>query len=274
VLDFVALGADVDYYSYSAWETLAARQRDPKASLKATLREDLGQILALLRKSRPDLEPSRLLLGEIGFARTAPRLGECRAALALRDLVAALSGADAFGVSYAIVWQALDNSASGAAQASFGLYRGSDGGLTLSGVTFRALLAGEAADLPAGCPRLADCPGDPGNSCAVSGPAAPWEPVDRLVAGQALSIAGEGFSASGNTVQLLQGTHRFTLPIRGGRGWWESPERIDLTLPKELLPGLALLYVTDARGLDSNGEVLTLAPPPDRGDRDRRPLRD
>jgi hypothetical protein len=271
VLDFVAPGADVDYYSYSAWETLAARQSDPAASLQDAIREDLGQVLALLRKSRPDLAPSRLLLGEVGFARTAPRFGECRAALALRDLVEALSGADAFGVSYAIVWQALDNaSASGAAQASFGLYRGSDGGLTLPGATFRALLAGTVADLPAGCPRLADCPGDPGNSCAVSGPAAPWEPIDRLAAGQPLSIAGEGFSLSGNTVHLVQGTRRFHLRVPGRPGWQESPERIDLTLPRELLPGLVLLYVTDARGLDSNGEILTLAPPPDSGDRDRR----
>jgi hypothetical protein len=279
VLDFVAPGAEVDYYSYSSWETLAARQQAPAVPIEDLLRADLGHILTVLRKGRPDLPASRLLLGEAGFARTAPAYGECAAAADLRALLETLAANPddpVLGVAYAVVWQALDNAqapGSGASPESFGLYRGSDGGLTLPGATFRALLAGAFPDLPSRCPRLADCPGDPGNSCAVSGPAAPWEPVARLVAGQALSIAGEGFSASGNTVHLVQGIHRFALPAPGRHGWQESPERIDLTLPRELLPGLVLLYVTDARGLDSNGEILTLAPPPDRGNRDHPPLR-
>jgi len=268
VLDFVAPGADVDFYSYSSWETLSGRQQDPSVPLKDLLRADLSHILAVLQKTRPDLTASRLLLGEAGFARTAPAYGECRAAADLQELVEALSSFlddPALGVAYVILWQVLDNApaaGAGASPESFGLYRGTDGRLTLPGTTFHALLAKDALPPPSTCPRLAACPGDPGGTCALSGPAAPWQPLLRLLPGQPLSIAGQGFSASGNTVHFVQGSRHYTLPAPGRPGFRESPEQIDLLLPPELPPGPFLLYVTDARGLDSNGAVLTLVARP------------
>ncbi|MEA2693815.1 MAG: hypothetical protein QOJ16_3202 [Acidobacteriota bacterium] len=267
VVDSVAPGADVDYYSYSAWETLSAKQRDPAVALKDELRADLGHALALVRKARPEVTPSRFLLGEAGFARTTPRYGECRAAADLRELADAVvgsAGEPAFGVSYVVVWQVLDNApGEGGTPQSFGLYR-SDGGPTVPGVTFRSLLAGTRRPLPAGCPRLADCPGNPDNSCGATDRTAPWRPPSYLLAGDLLSLAGEGFSASGNTVHIAQGKRRFTVQADGLPGWRESPERIDFRLPRNLPPGEILLWVTDARGLDSNGEILTVVPRPER----------
>ncbi len=266
VVDFVAPGADVDYYSYSSWETLTAKQRDPGVSLAKEIRADLGHALAFVQKARPEVTPARFLLGEAGFARTAPRIGECRAAADLRELVQAVEGTPeepAFGVSYAIVWQVLDNPpGSGGAPQSFGLYRASDGGFTVPGVTFRALLASTRRTLPASCPRFADCADNPGNSCGVASLGTPWEAPHRIVPGEPLLLTGTGFSASGNTVQILQGPRHFTLHL-GSPGWRESPEQIELQLPRDLPTGEALIWVTDARGLDSNGELLTILPPLD-----------
>jgi hypothetical protein len=272
VIDFVAPGADVDYYSYSSWETLSTLQLDPTISLAAQIRTDLGHALALVQRSRLDVTPSRFLLGEAGFARTAPRIGECRAADQLRELVQAVEGTalePAFGLSYAIFWQVLDNpSGPGGTPQSFGLYRAIDGGFTVPGVTLRALLTGTHRALPVSCPRFRDCADPADNSCAVGSVDLPWELPLRLVAGESLALTGSGFSPLGNTVTLLQGPRRFTLRS-GSPGWRESPERIEIRLPESVPMGQILLWVTDARGLDSNGEILTVVPRLDPGDRDK-----
>jgi hypothetical protein len=268
VIDYVAPGADVDYYSYSSWETLSALQQAPTVSLAAEIRTDLGHALALVERSRLDVTPARFLLGEAGFARTAPRIGECRAADQLRELVEAVEGSatePAFGLSYAILWQVLDNPPGpGGTPETFGLYRGSDGDFTLLGVTFRALLAGTHRAPPTSCPRFADCADSTDNSCAVGTVDVPWDLPLHLVAGEPLVLTGSGFSAVGNTVTVLQGPRRFTVRS-GSPGWRESPERIELRLPDSVPTGDALVWVTDARGLDSNGEILQIVPRLDPG---------
>lgn len=156
VLDYVAPRVDVDYYSYSAWQTLDVKTADPTASLKRALASDLGFALGLLRRSRPELRPANFLLGEYGFARTAPNTGECRAAAYLQEVFGALEGRDAFGVSYAIYWQVLDNAPTAdSAAGTYGLFRGVDGGLTLSGSVFRAAVKrSKPPALPRDCPRI------------------------------------------------------------------------------------------------------------------------
>lgn len=275
VIDFVAPRADVDYYSYSSWETLSAKQSDPAVPLKDELRADLGFALSLIQAARPEVTLSRFLLGEAGFARTTPRYGECRAAADLRELGEAIlgsAGEPGIEVAYVIYWQILDNApGAGGAPQSFGLYRGPDGTLTLPGLFFQSFLAGIRAPLPATCPRLADCPDNPFNSCGVSTPAFPWQSPERLLAGEPLVLTGGGFSLSGNTVHITQGSRRFTVQGGGEPGWRESPERIELRLPRDLPAGEFLLWVTDARGLDSNGEILNLTPRPERWRPETRP---
>jgi len=261
VLDYVGSRVDVDYYSYSSWDTLAIKAFDPTANLKQEIGASLGYALDLLRRAHPGLTPANLLLGELGFARTAPRNGECRAAQYLKELVGALAAPDAFGVSYAIVWQAIDNAPSVDVDGgTFGLFRGSDGGPTLSGTVFRSLLRGgrDKATAPLACPRLNACHDNPANSCGAVNAEADWTP--RFSIDSTLSIFGLNFSRAGNAVQVIQGGRRYVLPRDGGFAWHESPGQVNVALPPGLEAGPAFVYVTDARGLDSNGQLLDLQP--------------
>ncbi|HXO18934.1 MAG TPA: hypothetical protein VOA87_03300, partial [Thermoanaerobaculia bacterium] len=259
ILDFVGPRVDVDYYSYSAWQTLDVKRTNPAASLKGELKASLGFALDLLRRARPELGPANFLLGEFGFARTAPRYGECRAAAYVEELLRSFAARDAFGVSYAIFWQVLDNSPTQQADwVAYGLFRGADGGLTLPGAAFRAALLGRRTGLPEGCPRINGCLGDSGNSCGAVNPAADWLP--RFTPESDLAIFGANFSPAGNVVQVVQNGHRYLLTADAALAWHESRGQINATLPPGLVPGIALVYVTDARGLDSNGQLLDLEP--------------
>jgi hypothetical protein len=259
VLDYVAPRVEVDYYSYSSWETLAIKATDPTASLKRELAASLGYALDLLKRSRPELRPANFLLGEYGFARTAPRYGECRAAAYLQELMGAVRVPDAFGVSYAIFWQVLDNApAIDLTGGTYGLFHGADGDWTLPGTLFRAALAGgKPPALPADCPRIHACHDDPSRSCGVVNASAGW--TAQFSPDSTLSIFGVRFSNAGNAVQVVQGGRRYVLPRDGG-AWWESRGQINAALPDGLTSGPAFVYVTDARGLDSNGQMLDLEP--------------
>jgi hypothetical protein len=259
VVDYAGPRVEVDYYSYSSWETLSIKGLDPTANLKHELGVSLGYALDLLKRARPELTPANFLLGEYGFARAAPRYGECRAAAYVGELVGAFEQPDAFGLSYAVFWQVLDNAQiDGADGGTFGLFRGSDGALTLPGSFLRAALQGaKLPALPASCPRIYACHDDPSNSCGAVD-AATWKPL--FSPDSTLAIFGVNFSRSGNSVEVVQGGHRFVLPRDGGLDWWESRGQINAALPDGLTPGQAFVYVTDARGLDSNGQVLNLQP--------------
>lgn len=259
VLDYVAPRVDVDYYSYSAWQTLEVKAANPAASLKGALAGDLSFALGLLRRSHPKLQPANFLLGEYGFARTAPHTGECRAASYVQEIFGALEGRGSFGVSYAVFWQVLDNAPAGDPNGgTYGLFRGADGGETLPVAAFRAAVKrARPPALPRNCPQINACD-NAAKSCGVVNASGS---TSSLTPDSTLAIFGAHFSQGGNTVKVLQGPHRYALPRDAGATWWESPGQIDATLPDGLTSGPAYLYVTDARGLDSNGQALDLEKP-------------
>lgn len=257
VLDYVAPKVDVDYYSYSAWQTLNVKAANPGASLKSALASDLGFALGLLKRARPELKPANFLLGEVGFARTAPNAGECRAASYVQEIFGALEGKGSFGVSYAIYWQVLDNPPGGdVAGGTYGLFRGTDGGPTLAASIFHAAVKhAKPPAIPRDCPKIDACRDDPSKSCGVVNASA-WTP--DLSPGSTLAIFGAHFSAGGNRVQVIQGPHHYVLPRDEGNSWFESAEQINAALPGTLTSGPTFVYVTDARGLDSNGQPVDL----------------
>jgi hypothetical protein len=270
VIDTVAPRVAVDVYSYSAWQSVNVKLADARADLALRLREDLSFALAAVRAERPRVRMADFILGEIGFARSL--FGECAAARHLRE---ALAAADSLGVAHAIVWQALDNRwrvEDGAARNLtrcgspewflYGLFRGLDGGLTLLGATFRAWLAGEeAAPAPARCPAIR-----PGG---VRDPGARGR--GHLAPGGRVAVAGADFSPAGNRLRVLQAhavgdeapdppNEHLTLPA--SHPWRESPQRIEAALPAGALhDGCALVYVTDAAGIDSNAALVRVRTP-------------
>ncbi|HEX5758131.1 MAG TPA: hypothetical protein VF121_02960 [Thermoanaerobaculia bacterium] len=279
VVDEVAPRVDVDYYSYSAWQSLNVKLADPNADLRQRLGEDLAFALAAVRTRRPEVGPASFILGELGFARSL--YGECAAA---RHLEEALAAAEAAGVSYAVVWQALDNRwrvEDGAERTLtdceapewllYGLHGGSDGRRTLLGTAFAAFLRGARPAFPARCPQIA--------ARGVLNPEARW--TARFAPGSPLAVFGSGFSQRGNRVHVLQAdvigddvpdpNVRLTLAsaattAASGAG---SPQRLDARLPAGVLhDGCALVWVTTAAGLDSNARLVAVrAPSPPRPER-------
>jgi hypothetical protein len=67
--------------------------------------------------------------------------------------------------------------------------------------------------------------------------------------GGVVTISGDRFSASGNTVIIEQGGERYV--VAKDSNWSESPARINLTLPAGLKPGRAQIYVVNAQGRES-----------------------
>jgi hypothetical protein len=269
VIDRVAPRVDVDYYSYSSWETVNVKVANPAASLRAALAADLGFALSTVRAARPGLTQSNFILGEYGFPRSV--YGECTAAAWVRELVQSFGAPGAFQVSYAIFWQVLDNawrSADGARAVTecgrvdpllYGLYRGRDLHQTLLGVELAALLRDGILTLPTHCPTLG-----PGS---VLNPAQAYRPV--FEAASPLSIFGKSFSGRGDEVWVLQGvsaTADHTLAEMSATvnaaGWHDSPHQINATFPPGAeQPGCAMLWTTDARQIDSNSEILSIQPP-------------
>lgn len=270
VIDTVAPRVAVDYYSYSAWQTLNAKLEDPRVSLKSRLTRDLGFALRTVQAARPEVGQASFIVGEFGFARSL--FGECAAAEHTAELMAALEGKRGFNASYAIAWQVLDHrwrledgalrNATQCGQPDwsfYGLFRGRDGRLSLQGAAFRAALAGAKIERPERCPAIA-----PGG---VVTPSLGWVPTFRP--GLAVAIFGSGFSEEGNRVRLLQAhdplvtgdTINKFLAVDGGSGdpaWSESPSQIVATMPAALGEGCALLFVESADGLDSNAVVVSL----------------
>ncbi|MGH9939195.1 MAG: hypothetical protein ACREAM_23380, partial [Blastocatellia bacterium] len=85
--------------------------------------------------------------------------------------------------------------------------------------------------------------------------------------GAVVTISGDRFSASGNTVIVEQGSGRY---VAGkDANWSESPTRINVTLPGALKAGRAQLYVVNAQSRESKVAEVTI-----RGvQRPRRPIR-
>lgn len=277
VIDRVAPQVNVDYYSYSSWQTVNVKQAAPAASLRAALASDLSFALAAVKASHPAVTQAHFILGEYGFARSI--YGECAAAGYVRELVESFAHADAFQVSYAVLWQVIDNAwrtADGARAALtacgrvdpllYGLYRGRDLHQTLLGEELAALLRGGSLALPTHCPTL--------TSGSVVNPTESYRPV--FGPDSPLSIFGRNFSGDEDEVWVLQAlttTPPHTLvELSAGvnaAGWHDGTHQINATFPSGVeQPGCALLWVTDARQIDSPAATVSIqagvdiAPPP------------
>ncbi|MGH9936925.1 MAG: hypothetical protein ACREAM_11810, partial [Blastocatellia bacterium] len=75
LIDYVAPQVEVDYYSYSAWQTIVER---PDLSLKQRLNNDLNFALSKVKAHRPEITERNFIIGEFGFERA--QNGECVAA--------------------------------------------------------------------------------------------------------------------------------------------------------------------------------------------------
>jgi hypothetical protein len=271
IIDTVAPRVSVDYYSYSAWQTLDVKRLHPTASLAKTLKTDLGFALAKVRSRRPKVQPENFILGEWGFARSI--YSECQASRYVEELVRALEGRNGFHVSYAIYWQALDNGWRGGRRTPcvgdlkdegdpdgqvdwllYGLFRGRDGEMTLSGSTYQALLHNQPVPALPRCPAI-----DP------QGVVSPESGTPFLHPGGPIAIAGHGFGNHGNDIMILQAHDRQSkdpnVLLDMSHMGSESPQQITATLPtKELHDGCALVWVESGNGVESNAVLVRIKP--------------
>ncbi len=256
VIDYVAPQVEVDYYSYSSWQTMIDKQADPSLDLKQHFKKELGLALSLVKAKRPEITEHNFLIGEYGLERI--RYGDCISANYLTEVFEAFEGAGAFQVSYAVFWQVLDNAPYfGVGSVHFGLYKAFDNQpkLAVAGEQFKKLLAGETATHYTDCPRLRNSP----DSGVLNGQGLPYFQINPDSAISVFSSGGLGsFSATGNIVHFDQTAQPSELPRQQASGFSESAAQINFTLPPGRRPGPTRIYVTDAHGRDSNSVVVIL----------------
>ncbi|MDX2033402.1 MAG: hypothetical protein SF339_22190 [Blastocatellia bacterium] len=261
VIDYVAPQVEVDYYSYSSWDTANRKEGAPELSLKQIYREDLTFALNKVRARRPGVAEANFLIGELGFERT--RYGECFAANHVNEMFDAFDGPDAFRVSYAVFWQVIDNNRLlGALDERFGLFRVRDGavGGTLLSQCFQKRIAGETVPAHTGCARIRRPPEPPG----VLNPEGTAEfnlhpdPVVSVYVPTCCASTEFPFTPAGNRVTINQFAGEFRLPADNPLHWYESATQINFSLPAARRPGLSWVYVTDGRGYDTNAQTIRL----------------
>jgi uncharacterized protein (TIGR03437 family) len=264
VIDFVAPYVEVDYYSYSAWSTVAIKANEPNADLKKAMKDDLEFALAKVRARRPEVTAHNFILGEFGFDRT--QHGECYVANFVNEVFDAFEGSDSFPVSYIIFWQIVDNARSYGSQGGhFGLFRVRDNALnlTLPGETFKKRLAGQQVPIYNGCPRIRQYPpvwgvlNQQGTTDFYLNP----DPLVSIYTPNCCQSTDSPFSRTGNTVHFAQNVGELQLPRENETGWQESETQINFSFPPARRPGYAHIYVTDARGIDSNAQGIILTCP-------------
>jgi hypothetical protein len=281
VIDYVAPRVDVDFYSYSSWQTVLETALQ-KRNLKDALREDLTFALNHIRAQKPTVQERQFLLGEYGFLRSY--WGENAVANWINEMFDALEAPDAFPVSYAIFWQIIDNAPSYlGGDDGFGLYRSRHGqfNLTRAGTVFQKRMAGQTVNAFVPRPLIrVDAPeirreqdaapviaallnskrnvqiGAPPMLC-LSPPEAIQSETERQVLIDALNPSAT-FSPRDNAVRVEQGMRQYSLPRDFGVTFLESELQIKVGLPTTLHHGNALLYVTDRDGVESNAQHLRL----------------
>jgi hypothetical protein len=261
VIDNVAPNVTVDYYSYSAWGSMAVKVENPSASLKTVIKNALDIALNQVKSLRPKIDQTNFIIGEFGFSREI--YGECNTANYIDEIFDAVNPLDpeAFHPSFVILWQILDNAPIFITdRGGFGLYKFRNGSLhqTRAFTTFQQRINNQKATVQTKCPALRTSPPEsiPGvvDSKQGSGPI-------HLNPDSLLSIyvpnccqnPANPFSPSGNTVHLDQGHRRLT-----GRILSQSSSQIRAALNPARRPGLALIYVSDASSIDSNSIVINL----------------
>jgi uncharacterized protein (TIGR03437 family) len=258
LIDYVAPQVDVDYYSYSAWQSVNDKLGNPAESLKQRFKNDLGFALAKVKELRPGITENNFIVGEFGFERA--RYGECNSGNYINEMFDAFDGEGAFQASYVIFWQIADNAPSyGVGSEAFGLYRVRNQQLSISllGETFRKRIAGESAAYYKGCPTIRRSP--------HSGVLTPEGNTDfRLNPDSLISIFAQGcctntetpFSPEGNIVHFEQGHRNYSLPHDHDHLFSESQTQINFSMPPDRRPGPARVSVTDARGIESNDQYI------------------
>jgi hypothetical protein len=286
--------SNVDYYSYSSWQSVNVKASNPGASLLQTLNNDLGTAKSTIESGLGStLSPANFILGEYGFARTI--YGECNAANYVQEFVNAVDGPGSFGVSYAIFWQITDNTwrtqdggsdlitntAAGTLDwFTFGLYRQDDNNAfalhpTLTGSMLSSLVTGAPPPfIPGDCPSI--------NQGGIVNGNAGWVP--DFNPSSVMSIFGNNLSGYGDsTVRFFQGDHgpsscdpninQIVIIGNGSQWWFQSVNQINASIPGSVttsgpncapnlppLTGGAIVWVRDARGIDSNGGVINVHP--------------
>jgi hypothetical protein len=283
VIDYVAPRVNVDFYSYSSWQTVLETALQ-NGNLKNALRTDLTFALNHIRTQKPAVQERQFLLGEYGFLRSY--WGENAVANWVSEMFDALEAPDAFPVSYAIFWQIIDNTPSHlGGDDGFGLYRSRHGqfNLTRAGTVFQKRMAGQTVtpfvprpliriDAPEirrehdTAPVIAALLNSKRNflldigatfSLFVSPPKAIQSETEKQVLIDALNPSAM-FSPRDNAVRVEQGLRQLSLPRDFGVTFLESELQIKVGLPPTLHHGNAMLYVTDRDGVESNAQHLRL----------------
>ena len=290
VIDYVAPQVDVDYYSYSAYNSTNQKYTNTSFDLTSRLSSDIN--LAITKINKPGVvTPTNFILGEYGF--WAPLASEKLRARHFQDLMIAVENV---GISYAIHWQGIDDNLSqfpsnnpSLIPFAFhgGLVNGKNGVPYFAGNTFSTLLG-----LPAGGtltpsyftggPTLVDRIFCSSNLPAISSwpnyitsfnltNNPPTDLTNRLLVafGKNFSpgtgIPGDVAHAS-NRVHIIQGGRQFILPNPNDTYWYESPNadsngafQINATMPPGLRPSYAVAYVKNASGFTSDSRTITIS---------------
>jgi hypothetical protein len=244
VISVVAPQVDVDYYSYSSWDSLLPDMTP--AQIASQLTSDLGTALTWAQMRDPSISPARFLVGEFGAPREETDLGECAATQRAAGIIGAVTQ---WGAAHGIFWQIIDNTPAGQLVNGFGLYKAS-GPASLAAGLFQNLYQTQMPTLPAfpGCPVI-----NQGGVVSASD-----YMTNDIDGGTTLAIFGQGFTDAGDVVHAREATQQWD--IAGGFAFYTSSGQINATLPG-IGPGQnALVYVTDGQGVDSNGQVIPILP--------------
>jgi hypothetical protein len=247
VVSVVVPQVDVDYYSYSSWDSLLPGMTP--AQVASTLTADLTTALGWAQKHDPSATPARFLVGEFGAPREESDLGECAATQRAAGIIGAVTQ---WGAARGIFWQILDNTPSGQPDDfvdGFGLYKAS-GAASLAAGLFQNLYQTQVATLPTApsCPVI--------NQGGVVS-AADYKTTD-IDGGTTLAIFGQGFTDGGDVVHVREAARQWS--ISGGPAFYASPAQINATLPGVGAGQNALVFVTDGHGIDSSGQIVPILP--------------
>jgi hypothetical protein len=250
-VDYIAPRVNVDYYSYSSWQTVNERLGAPNVSYKDTFKRDLSFALAKIRERRPEIQERNFIIGEFGIIRM--QWGEKTVANLVSEMIDAVTAPDGFQVSYAIWWQIIDNLPFNIVwPEGFGLFTSRHGmfRLNLVGETFKKRLAGQLHTPLAGGPMIRRSP--PGVVNAATGePDLQLNPNSRV---DVFAADGEPFTATGNRVNIEQMINHFLITGDNTPDFAESATQISATLPRGLRPGPAFMQVYDGDGVESQGQ--------------------
>jgi hypothetical protein len=247
IVSVVVPQVDVDYYSYSSWDSLLPSMTP--AQVASTLTADLTTALGWARKRDPSITPARFVVGEFGAPREESDLGECAATQRIAGIIGAVTQ---WGAARGIFWQILDNVPSGQPGDfvdGFGLYKAS-GAASLAATLFQNLYQTQVPTVPVApsCPVI--------NQGGVVS-AADYKTTD-IDGGTTLAIFGQAFTDGGDVVHAREATRQWD--IAGGAAFYASPGQINATLPGIGGGQSALVFVTDGDGIDSNGQIVPILP--------------